>query len=76
MNKNQEQFKKSKNILTQFNSNEITLEQAVQRIIKTLGFKVDDYNEMEVGDYLMSQVQRGRIRVEDKIIVNIIELLD
>lgn len=73
--KEKDQFKKAKEVLSSFNKDIINMDQVVPRVIKILGFKPDKYNEMEVGDYLYSQVLKGKIRVEDDIIENILDIL-
>ena len=68
-------FKKAKQALIDFNNGKIGEDDMVKSVVKSLGFKFDEFSEEEAGLELSSKIKKGKIPTDDYILNNVIDVL-
>jgi len=69
-------LKKAKQALIDFNSGKLGEDEMVKTVIKSLGFKFDDYSEEEAGVVLSSLIKKGKIPTDNYVLNNVIDVLE
>ena len=69
-------LKKAKQALIDFNSGKLGEDEMVKTVIKSLGFKFDEYSEEEAGMVLGSLIKKGKIPTDNYVLNNVIDVLD
>jgi hypothetical protein len=69
-------LKKAKQALIDFNSGKLGEDEMVKTVIKSLGFKFDDYSEEEAGMVLGSLIKKGKIPTDNYVIDDVIDVLE
>jgi hypothetical protein len=68
-------FKKAKQALIDFNNGKIGEDDMVKSVVKSLGFKFDEFSEEEAGLELSSKIKKGKIPTDNYILNNVIDVL-
>ena len=68
-------FKKAKQALIDFNNGKIGEDDMVKSVVKSLGFKFDEFSEEEAGLELSSKIKKGKIPTDNYILNNVIDAL-
>jgi hypothetical protein len=68
-------FKKAKQALIDFNNGKIGEDDMVKSVVKSLGFRFDEFSEEEAGLELSSKIKKGKIPTDDYILNNVIDVL-
>lgn len=69
-------LKKAKQALIDFNSGKLGEDEMVKTVIKSLGFKFDNYSEEEAGVVLGGLIKKGKIPTDDYVLNNVIDVLE
>jgi hypothetical protein len=65
----------AKQALIDFNSGKLGEDAMVKTVIKSLGFKFDEYSEEEAGMVLGSLIKKGKIPTDNYVLNNVIDVL-
>jgi len=68
-------LKKAKQALIDFNLNKLNQDEMVKAVIKSLGFKFDEFSEDEAGTELGRLIKHGKIPTDDYVLNNVIDTL-
>ena len=68
-------FKKAKQALIDFNNGKIGEDDMVKSVVKSLGFKFDEFSEEEAGLELSFNIIKGKIPTDDYVLNNVIDVL-
>ena len=68
-------FKKAKQALIDFNNGKIGEDDMVKSVVKSLGFKFDEFSEEEAGLELSFKIKKGKIPTDNYILNNVIDVL-
>jgi hypothetical protein len=68
-------LQKAKQALIDFNSGKLGEDAMVKTVIKSLGFKFDEYSEEEAGMVLGSLIKKGKIPTDNYVLNNVIDVL-
>ena len=69
-------LKNAKQALIDFNSGKLGEDEMVKTVIKSLGFKFDEYSEEEAGMVLGSLIKKGKIPTDNYVLNNVIDVLE
>lgn len=69
-------LKKAKQALIDFNSGKLGEDEMIKTVIKSLGFKFDNYSEEEAGVVLGGLIKKGKIPTDDYVLNNVIDVLE
>jgi hypothetical protein len=69
-------LQKAKQALIDFNSGKLGEDEMVKTVIKSLGFKFDEYSEEEAGMVLGSLIKKGKIPTDNYVLNNVIDVLE
>jgi hypothetical protein len=68
-------LKNAKQALIDFNLGKLGEDEMVKTVIKSLGFKFDEYSEEEAGMVLGSLIKKGKIPTDNYVLNNVIDVL-